>query len=94
VILSGTTDPAVAETRPAVTADAALTLFAERSHHGRPPMYAQAFGLKATAWYQEPGARIRRICVRSRTRLAQQEAARNRQGGALAPWFGGVTNDR
>ena len=33
--------------RPAVTADAvldaALTLFAERGHHGRHPMYAQAW---------------------------------------------------
>ncbi len=40
------TDPAAAQARPAVTADAvldaALTLFAERDHHGRHPMYAQA----------------------------------------------------
>jgi hypothetical protein len=31
---------------------------------------------EGTAWCREPGAQIWRICVRSRTRLARQEAAR------------------
>lgn len=38
-----------------------------------------AFGLKATARCREPGAQIWRICVRSRTRVARQEAARSRR---------------
>jgi AcrR family transcriptional regulator len=46
-------DPAVTEARPAVTADAVLTLFAERGYHGTAvSQIAASLGLR-TAWWPD-----------------------------------------